>query len=144
MRTRGAVGIHDPARRSNNGCTRRDGTDPNPDLVDRQFDPDGPDRLWVMDLTEHPTGDGKVYLAAVIDARSRRVIGWSIADHIRAELVADTLQTATWRPRPAAGATVPYSDHGSVSTSWLLERIEARYNPRHRHSHHGAPTANPT
>ena len=84
MRHCGAVGIHYPARRGRNGCTRRDGTDPNPDLVNRRFDPEGPDRLWVMDVTEHRTGEGKMYLAAVVDAWSRRVVGWSIADHIRA------------------------------------------------------------
>jgi len=120
MRSCGAVGIHYPARRWRHGCTRRDGTDTNPDLVNRRFDPEGPDRLWVMDVTEHPTGDGKVYLAAVIDAWSRRVVGWSIADHIRAELVADALQMATWRRRPTAGATVAHSDHGSIYTSWLF------------------------
>lgn len=120
MRACGAVGIHYPSRRARNGCTRRDGTDPNPDLVNRRFDPDGPDRLWVMDVTEHRTDEGKVYLAAVIDAWSRRVVGWSIADHIRAELVADALQMATWRRRPAAGETIAHSDHGSVYTSWLF------------------------
>jgi putative transposase len=55
MRDCGAVGIHYPARRGKHGCTRRDGTDPNPDLVNRSFDPEGPDRLWVMDVTEHRT-----------------------------------------------------------------------------------------
>jgi transposase InsO family protein len=120
MRDCGAVGIHYPARRGKNGCTRRDGTDPNPDLVSRNFDPAGPDRLWVMDVTEHPTDEGKVYLAAVIDAWSRRVVGWSIADHIRAELVADALQMATWRRRPPADQTIAHSDHGAVYTSWLF------------------------
>lgn len=120
MRDCGAVGIHYPARRGKNGCTRRDGTDPNPDLVNRSFDPEGPDRLWVMDVTEHRTGEGKVHLAAVVDAWSRRVVGWSIADHIRAELVADALQMATWRRRPPQGQTIAHSDHGSVYTSWLF------------------------
>jgi putative transposase len=120
MRTCGAVGIHYPSRRGKNGCTRRDGSDPNPDLVNRRFDPEGPDRLWVMDVTEHATDEGKVYLAAVVDAWSRRVVGWSIADHIRAELVADALQMATWRRRPPKGQTIAHSDHGSVYTSWLF------------------------
>ncbi len=70
--------------------------------------------------TEHPTGEGKVYLAAVIDAWSRRVVGWSIAAHIRAELVADALQMATWRRQPVNGQTIAHSDHGSVYTSWLF------------------------
>lgn len=73
-----------------------------------------------MDVTEHATDEGKIYLAAVIDAWSRRVVGWSIADHIRAELVADALQMATWRRQPASGRTVAHSDHGSVYTSWLF------------------------
>lgn len=120
MRACGAVGIHYPARRGNRGCTHRDGSDPNPDLVERRFDPEAPDRLWVMDVTEHRTDEGKVYLAAVVDAWSRRVVGWSIADHIRAELVADALQMATWRRCPPPGQTIAHSDHGSVYTSWLF------------------------
>jgi len=55
MRACGAVGIHYRPRQGKNGSTRPDGSDPNPDLVNRRFDPDGPDRLWVMDVTEHPT-----------------------------------------------------------------------------------------
>lgn len=61
-----------------------------------------------------------MYLAAVVDAWSRRVVGWSIADHIRAELVADALQMATWRRRPPDGQTIAHSDHGAVYTSWLF------------------------
>jgi putative transposase len=119
MQTCGAVGIHYPSKRWR-GCTRSDGSDPNPDLANRRFDPEGPDRLWVMDVTEHRTDEGKVYLAAVVDAWSRRVVGWSIADHMRAELVADALQMATWRRRPPEGQTIAHSDHGSVYTSWLF------------------------
>jgi len=66
-----------------------------------------------MDITEHPTDDGKVYLAVVLDAFSRRVIGWSIAEHMRAGLVADALQMATWRRRPAEGQTIAYADQGT-------------------------------
>jgi putative transposase len=65
--------------------------------VNRSFAVAGPDRLWVSDITEHPTGQGKVYLAVVLDAWSRRVTGWSIADHIPSELVVDALQMAIWR-----------------------------------------------
>jgi len=107
----GIVGIH---RRRRSGCTRRDpGATPAEDLVQRNFNPTEPDRLWVMDVTEHPTAEGKVYLAVVLDAFSRRVIGWSIADHIRAELVVDAVQMAIWRRRPPAGRTVADSDHGA-------------------------------
>ncbi|MGH3925781.1 MAG: IS3 family transposase, partial [Pseudonocardiaceae bacterium] len=110
-------------RRKGRGCTRRDpAAEPSDDLVRRAFDPTEPDRLWMMDVTEHPTAQGKVYLAVVLDAFSRRVVGWSIADHIRAELVVDALQMAAWRRRPPQGQTVAHSDHGSQYTSWAFGR----------------------
>lgn len=115
MRTAGLQGI----------CHRRKHgrTGPLPavhdDLVKRVFVADAPDRLWATDVTEHPTSTGKVYCCAVIDAYSRMVVGWSIADHIRAELVVDALQMATWRRRPEPG-TVVHSDRGSVYTSWAF------------------------
>ena len=119
MRQAGVAGIY---RRKGRGCTRRDGSEPSDDLVNRGFDPTGPDRLWVMDVTEHPTGEGKVYLAVVLDAFSRRVVGWSIADHIRSELVVDAVQMAIWRRQPPRGQTVAHSDHGSQYTSWAFGR----------------------
>lgn len=119
MRQAGIQGIY---RRRGHGCTRRDGTRPSDDLVGRQFDPEAPNQLWVMDVTEHPTGEGKVYLAAVLDAYSRRVVGWSIADHIRSELVVDALQMAVWRRQPPEGQTIAHSDHGSQYTSWAFGR----------------------
>lgn len=89
------------------------------DLVQRQFVADEPNRLWCTDITEHPTGEGKVYCCAVLDVFSRQIVGWSIADHMRSELVVDALQMATWRRRPEAG-TVVHSDRGSVYTSWVF------------------------
>ena len=110
-------------RRHRRGCTRRDpAAKPADDLVNRAFDPTEPDRLWVMDVTEHPTENGKAYLAVVLDAFSRRVVGWSIADHIRTELVVDALQMAIWRRRPPVGQTIAHSDHGSNYTSWAFGR----------------------
>jgi putative transposase len=120
MRQANLQGIH---RRRRGGCTRRDpAAEPSDDLVGRAFDPTEADRLWVMDVTEHPTGDGKVYLAVVLDAFSRRVVGWSIADHIRSELVVDAIQMAIWRRQPPEGQTVAHSDHGSQYTSWAFGR----------------------
>jgi len=120
MRQAKVAGIY---RRRGHGCTRRDPqAEPADDLVNRAFDPTEPDRLWVMDITEHPTGDGKVYLAVVLDTFSRRVVGWSIADHIRSELVVDAVQMAIWRRRPPAGQTVAHSDHGAQYTSWAFGR----------------------
>ncbi|SDN99602.1 Transposase InsO and inactivated derivatives [Klenkia soli] len=89
------------------------------DLVRRQFTADGPDRLWATDITEHPTAEGKVYCAAVIDAYSRVIVGWSVADHMRTELVVDALEIARWRRKPTAGAIV-HSDRGSQYTSWIF------------------------
>ncbi|MGH3452377.1 MAG: IS3 family transposase, partial [Haloechinothrix sp.] len=93
---------------------------PNDDLVNRRFTVSGPDRLWVSDITEHPTATGKVYLGVVLDAWSRRVVGWSIADHLRAELVVDALQMAIWRRQPSD--TIVHSDHGTQYTSWAFGR----------------------
>ena len=120
MRLAGLKGIY---RRRAWGCTKRDpGATANPDLVRRQFNVDGPDVLWVSDVTEHKTEAGKLYLAVVIDAFSRRAIGWSIADHMRSELVVDALQMAIWRRRPPAGKTICHSDHGAQYTSWAFGR----------------------
>ena len=83
------------------------------DLVRRRFVADAPDRLWLTDITEHPTREGKVYCAAVLDVYSRRIVGWSIADHLRAELVVDALDMARWRRRPPVGQTVVHSDRGA-------------------------------
>ncbi|ASR53910.1 IS3 family transposase [Cellulomonas sp. PSBB021] len=85
---------------------------PHDDLVQRRFSADGPDRLWCTDSTEHPTSTGKVYCAAVLDVFTRKIVGWSIADHMRSELLVDALQMAIWRRQPAPGAIV-HADRGS-------------------------------
>lgn len=95
MRAAGLAGVH---RRRLRGCTRSDPRQaPSADLVARVFRAEAPDRLWITDVTQHPTGQGWLYLAVVQDAFSRRIVGWSIADHMRTELVVDALQMATWR-----------------------------------------------
>jgi len=83
------------------------------------FTADTIDRVWFTDITQHRAADGWVYCAAVIDACSRRVVGWSIADHLRTELVTDALQMAQWQRRPAAG-TIVHADRGCQYTSWLF------------------------
>jgi putative transposase len=105
-------------------CHRRKrGSKPAPavhsDLVRRVFTADAIDRVWFTDITQHRAADGWVYCAAVIDACSRRVVGWSIADHLRTEIVADALQMARWQRRPRPG-TVVHSDRGTQYTSWLF------------------------
>ena len=88
------------------------------DLVQRQFHADAPDRLWVTDITQHRTSEGWVYCAAVVDVCTRQCVGWSIADHLRTELVVDALDMARWRRRPAG--TIVHSDRGTQYTSWLF------------------------
>jgi hypothetical protein len=79
--------------------------------VKRQFHADAPDRLWFTDITQHRARDGWVYCAAEIDAYSRRIVGWSIADHLRSELVVDALEMARWQPSSKPFTTPPTSRH---------------------------------
>jgi putative transposase len=86
------------------------------DLVERRFRPDVPNVLWIADVTYLRTWEGWLYLAAVQDAYSRRIVGWSMADHMRSELVVDALQMAVSRRRPAPGL-IHHSDQGSQYVS---------------------------
>jgi len=124
MRQAGIQGLY---RRKRSWTTVRDpAAEPAPDLVNRHFTVDTPDRLWITDITEHPTGEGKVYCAAVMDACSRLIIGWSINSHMRTELVTDALGMAIIRRKPANDSTILHSDHGSQYTSWAFgQRLRA-------------------
>lgn len=88
---------------------------PAPDLVQRQFAVDGPDRLWVADITYVPTGTGFLYLAVVLDAWSRRVIGWAMATHLRTALVLAALDMALEQRHPLG--VIHHSDHGCQYTA---------------------------
>ena len=88
---------------------------PAPDLVDRDFTASGPNQLWVADITYVPTMAGFLYLAVVLDAWSRKVVGWAMANHLRAELVLDAMEMAVGQRRP--GNVVHHSDQGSQYTS---------------------------
>jgi putative transposase len=92
-----------------------------PDLVERDFDPTTVNRLWSADITYIRTWQGWLYLASVMDLYSRRIVGWSLADHLRAELVVDALEMAVARRRPDAGL-VHHSDQGSQYTSLVFTR----------------------
>lgn len=117
MRERNLVGV--TRRRCSKGCTRTRPGDPrSDDLVKRRFRPDGPSRLWVQVITQHRTGEGWVHLAVVIVLWSRRVDGWSITDHLCAELVVDAFDMAGLRRDPQE--TVIYSDHGTQYCSWVF------------------------
>ena len=119
MRAAGLAGV---CRRRTIRTTRRDeAAGPSDDLVHRSFVASEPDRLWVADITYLPTWQGFLYLAVILDAFSRRVVGWAMADHLRAELVVDALEMALWNRRPASGL-VHHSDHGCQYTSLAFAR----------------------
>jgi putative transposase len=87
-----------------------------PDLVERNFASEEPDRLWVADITYVRSKEGFVYLAFILDACSRKVVGWSMATHLRTEIVVDALQMAIVRRKPSPGL-VHHTDRGVQYTS---------------------------
>ncbi len=103
--------------------------------LDRRFAPGEPDRVWVADITYIPTGQGWLYLAAVLDLGSRRVVGWAAADHLRSELAQRALRNALEVRRPGAGL-VHHSDRGvqyaceAYRGLLALHRIEASMSRR--------------
>ena len=99
--------------------TTRDAANPvNTDLVDRQFKADGPNQLWVADITYIPTWSGFIYLAVVLDVWSRKIVGWSIEPHLRTELVLNALNHALAQRRPQR--VIHHSDHGCQYTSYAF------------------------
>jgi putative transposase len=110
MREAGLVGASH--RRAGPTTTRRNKDDrPAPDLVDRDFNAAGPNQLWVADITYVPTMAGFLYLAVVLDAWSRKIVGWAMANHLRAELVLDAMEMAGGQRRPKD--VIHQSDQGS-------------------------------
>jgi putative transposase len=110
MRLAGIEGIH--RRRRGKYGRRTASTATADDLVERNFTAPAPDELWVADITYLRTWEGFLYLAVVVDACSRRVVGWAMADHLRTELVLDAVGMALFTRRPAPGL-VHHSDRGS-------------------------------
>jgi putative transposase len=108
-------------RRRGKTTIRVQGVRTAPDLVERDFDPAEPNRLWAADITYIRTWEGWLYLASVMDCYSRRIVGWALADHLRAELVVDALEMAVKRRRPDPGL-VHHSDQGSQYTSLVFTR----------------------
>ena len=110
------AGVRGVSRRKPFCTTRRDETArPAPDLVDRRFEAEAPNRLWVADITYIPTGAGFLYLAVVLDVWSRRVVGWATASHLRTELVLHALELALGRRQPQH--VIHHSDQGCQYTS---------------------------
>lgn len=108
-----------PRRKSRKSVRSPDG--PAADLVNREFDRDGPNQLWMTDIAEHPTREGKPYVCAVLDDRSRKVVGWSIDRRQTAAMVNSALAMAIDSRRPRPGAVV-HSDHGTQFTSWAFSQ----------------------
>ena len=114
MRKEGLQGVS--RRRAYMVTTRRDERQrPAPDLVQRRFQSDSPDALWVADMTYVPTWSGFIYLAVVLDAWSRRVVGWSIGEQMNTDLVLRALNMALQQRRPEQ--VIHHSDQGSQYTS---------------------------
>jgi len=111
-----AAEIQGVSRRKRYGTTQRQAdARPAPDLVERDFSTNGPNKLWVADITYVASWSGWLYLAVVLDAWSRRVVGWAMDTHLRTQLVLDALTMAVRQRRPKD--VVHHSDQGSQYTS---------------------------
>ena len=117
MRRLGIYGL--PKRRLPRGA--KVGKPNSLDLVRRRFKADGPDRLWMTDITEHSTREGKIYCCAVIDAFSRMVVGWSIDSRQTGFLVTNALGMALNRRAPREGGII-HSDQGTQFGSWVFSQ----------------------
>src|SRR5829696_8058703 len=111
--------VHAKKRR----LTRKPGPPVHDDLVERVFTAEQVDRLWLTDITEHPTAEGKLYLCAIKDACSRRILGYSMADRMTSQLAVVALASAVLRRRPVA--TVVHSDRGSQGGfNWSSQHLD--------------------
>lgn len=97
-----------------------------PNRLERDFTASGPNRTWVSDITYVPTDEGWLYVSVVLDVWSRKVVGWSMTDHLRAEGVCDALRMAVARRRPAAGL-VHHSDRGVQYACDAYQRLLAEH-----------------
>jgi putative transposase len=117
-------------KRGRNGKKRKPGTPAYPDLVQRDFTAPGPNLLWLADITEHPTGEGKLYLCAIKDVYSNRIVGYSIDSRMKARLAVQALDNAVARRRidgaDVAGCIL-HSDRGSQFRSRKMHRALTRY-----------------
>ena len=120
MRQEGLQGAF--MRKRRRSSTRRDpAATPAPDLVDRNFHADAPDRLWVADISRIPTGEGPLWLASVRDAFSRRIVGWKASDRADTQLVLGALEYGLWgrhdHADPAQPRLIHHSDRGAQYTA---------------------------
>ncbi len=123
MAAAGLSGDH--RRRKGKTTIRVQGVRVASDLVERDFNPQAPNRLWCADLKEIPTWEGKLYLASVLDCFSRKVVGWSMREDMQAELVVDALEMALARRQPKPGL-IHHSDQGSQYVALVFgQRLRA-------------------
>ena len=114
MHNAGIAGLRPRARRkSHRGVVTAD------DLVERRFHRDRPNELWVTDITEHRTREGKIYRCCVLDTYSRRIVGWSIDSVQNSNLVVNALDMAIKNGQPSLGG-IAHADHGVHFTSWAF------------------------
>jgi putative transposase len=131
VRLMGVLGLEGVRRGRKVRTTRPDPAAARPgDLVERDFNPARPDQLWVADFTYCPTWAGTVYVAFVIDAFSRRILGWRAATTMRTELVLDALEMAIWTRARAESTTWP---------GWFITPTPGLSTPRS-----GSPNGSPT
>lgn len=128
MRLHGIVGVHKPARVRT--TVPAEDAPPLPDLIGRRFAPGRPDVAWVGDITYIPTGEGWLYLASVLDLGSRRLLGYSMADHMRTELVADALTMAAGARGGATAGIIFHGDRGSQYLSGDYRQLVAELEMR--------------
>ena len=122
MRAAGLVGCH--RRRRTRTTVADPAHTPAPNLVARDFAVSRPNCLWLGDITYLPTHEGWLYLAVLLDAHSRRVVGWAMADHLRSQLTLDALAMALRARRPGAGL-VHHTDRGSQYTAAAYQEVLA-------------------
>jgi len=115
MRQLGIRGVK-RSRRVRTTC-RDDTAERSPDLVERDFTADRPNRLWVTDLTFVATWSGVAYVCFIVDAFSRKIVGWRVASHMRTDMVLDALEMARWARGTVLEGLIAHSDAGSQYTS---------------------------
>ncbi len=142
MRQAGLSGL--ARRRKGKTTIRVPGIATAPDLVRRDFAPTAPNRLWVADLTQFATWEGKLYLAVVVDCYSRRCVGWAMAEHMRAELVVEALEMAVARRRPRPGALSIIRTPAASTSRWSSSRSAGTPASSSRSARSATPSTTPS
>lgn len=129
MRENGIVGVFKPKKVRT--TIPAEDNPPIPDLLKRKFDPGCPDAAWVGDITYIPTDEGWLYLASMLDLGSRRLLGYSMADHLRTELVADALDMAVGARGGDVAGVIAHSDRGCqyMSAAYQQQLTDLRMCP---------------